>query len=320
MNLNWDSLLEPIFLFILSLLAGTLWIIIPTDPKPELQPASVIASEVVPLAPVVPVQDSKPAAPPRNDEEKLRRELAAAEERLQQSVQGSQLTTEQLNELQRQNERVSAEIQNEQRVLDGMKAELRSLEQQLTQKAPAPQNSETLNEARTLAKLLADKKAEESRAQAQFSAAAAGAEVKLPYVPTAGTPFKLPVLVEFIHNRVVPVTKESFRIKESLTGPAVATRKSEGDSIGDIAKPSSLFSKFLAKMKPDKEYLSCLLNPDSFEAFREARKLAQQKGIDVGWEPVDTSSGQIVIYRARLLKGSKAPKGDNLPRAAPILK
>ena len=34
MKLNWDSLLEPIFLFILSLIAGTLWVIVPIQSKP----------------------------------------------------------------------------------------------------------------------------------------------------------------------------------------------------------------------------------------------------------------------------------------------
>ena len=70
-------------------------------------------------------------------------------------------------------------------------------------------------------------------------------------------------------------------------------------------------------MKPEKEYLSILLNADSFEMFREVRRIARKRGIDIGWEPADTSSGQIEMFRVRL--SQKVDKQKNGPRITSIL-
>ena len=140
----------------------------------------------------------------------------------------------------------------------------------------------------------------------------------MPYVPMAATPTKLPILVELVRNRVVPLVKENFRIQHKILGPAVATRITSGDSIANLGRPDSSFSKLLKTINPEKQYLACLLNADSFEAFRDARRLAQQRGIEIGWEPSDTSSGTILIYPVHFTT-KPAAKDSKLPRVAPIL-
>ncbi|MBJ7899537.1 MAG: hypothetical protein GC158_06385 [Cyanobacteria bacterium RI_101] len=46
------------------------------------------------------------------------------------------------------------------------------------------------------------------------------------------------------------------------------------------------FRRRLAQFDPQKEYLAFIVRPDGFGAFRQARRLAQSQGFEVGWEPL----------------------------------
>ena len=97
-------------------------------------------------------------------------------------------------------------------------------------------------------------------------------------------------------------------------------RRSEGETIAEIHDPQSAFKEMLAKIRPEKQYVSCLLNSDSFEIFREVRRLVQAKHLDFGWEPIDTSSGKIALYPVRITKKASTRPKANMPRVPPIMR
>ncbi|MGK7958149.1 MAG: hypothetical protein AB4063_23270 [Crocosphaera sp.] len=59
-----------------------------------------------------------------------------------------------------------------------------------------------------------------------------------------------------------------------------------GESYQTIAQPDSDFNNTLEKFDPNTDYLAFLVRPDSFSAFRQARKQAWKAGYNVGWEPL----------------------------------
>ncbi|MDY6782003.1 MAG: hypothetical protein SW833_05530 [Cyanobacteriota bacterium] len=61
----------------------------------------------------------------------------------------------------------------------------------------------------------------------------------------------------------------------------------EGESPPELAKAESNFESAIAQLDPQEDYIAFLVRPDSFEAFRAARKLALSRGFDVGWEPMN---------------------------------
>ncbi|MGK7945225.1 MAG: hypothetical protein AB4058_12215 [Microcystaceae cyanobacterium] len=58
-----------------------------------------------------------------------------------------------------------------------------------------------------------------------------------------------------------------------------------GETPKDIEQSESEFNQVLETLNPKNDYLAFIVRPDSFSAFRAARKQADQSGFDVGWEP-----------------------------------
>ncbi len=175
--------------------------------------------------------------------------------------------------------------------------------------------------------LLRAKKAEVAALETELGNTRSPFESEVSSLPVALPATKIPVLVELFHERAIPVTKKNFYLDiPKISGPTMATRTGIGETADEISKPASSFNKFLDGIKPDKQFLSCLLNADSFDIFREVRKMAKAKGISVGWEPVDSSAGRITIYPVHSVKGtekakaeqSKSEKKNKLPRVAAI--
>ncbi|MGA8028569.1 MAG: hypothetical protein WB992_15605, partial [Bryobacteraceae bacterium] len=73
-----------------------------------------------------------------------------------------------------------------------------------------------------------------------------------------------------------------------------------GETIDQARGPGSAFRNFLSTIDRKRCYVSCLLNADSFDAFYAVRDLTAKAGLDIGWEPVDTSSGKITIFGVKL--------------------
>ena len=206
----------------------------------------------------------------------------------------SQRHEQYLRALQAENQQSITLIEHEQKTLDKLQTQVQTLEAQPVAAQNQLQhlvqaNRAEAGEVEALRRLLAEKEGEADRLRAQLETTKPRPEAEMPGIHTATRANKLPVLLELIHNRAVPFNKEFYHSKLKLIGPAVVERRSEGETIAEIHKPGSAFNAMLGKLNPEKQYVSCLLNSDSFEIFREVRRIAQAKGIDLGWEPADTT-------------------------------
>ncbi len=100
---------------------------------------------------------------------------------------------------------------------------------------------------------------------------------------------KKSVIFECRNGEVFPVTIDQNRYylrtfaafqEVLLPKPGV-----EGESITEIRRPNSLFHRILKSLNPQKQFIFFIVRSDSYEIFREARKLAWEKNVDVGWTP-----------------------------------
>ena len=81
-----------------------------------------------------------------------------------------------------------------------------------------------------------------------------------------------------------------------------------GEAPNQLATPDSSFRQVLSRFNPQKDYLVFIVRPDSFEAFRAARKQAREAGYDVGWEP----HPQDAPIKIRTVIGSELPGGKRI--------
>lgn len=77
----------------------------------------------------------------------------------------------------------------------------------------------------------------------------------------------------------------------------VAKSEVQGESKNMLKNEDSTFQQILRGIDPQKEFAFFLVRPDSFEAFRVARKLLWAKNIEIGWEPL--SEGQFVSFGSK---------------------
>ncbi len=78
-----------------------------------------------------------------------------------------------------------------------------------------------------------------------------------------------------------------------------------GENSTQITTADSQFQQVLSRNDSSKDYLIFIVRPDSFEAFREARKKAWEAGYQVGWEP----HPQDAPIKIRTILGSELPGG-----------
>ena len=78
-----------------------------------------------------------------------------------------------------------------------------------------------------------------------------------------------------------------------------------GETTIQLTAPQSNFAQVLSKFNSKKDYLIFIVRPDSFEAFRTARKQAWEAGYEVGWEPHPQDSP----IKIRTIIGSELPGG-----------
>lgn len=59
----------------------------------------------------------------------------------------------------------------------------------------------------------------------------------------------------------------------------------------ELNNPNSALQKLIAEVKANKnqEYLIVALRPDGIDVFEQVRNLVEGEGIDIGYEPVDSS-------------------------------
>jgi hypothetical protein len=75
----------------------------------------------------------------------------------------------------------------------------------------------------------------------------------------------------------------------------------KGDKIGEdkrqIKKADSVFFKNIKTLDPEKYFVFFLVRPDSFEVYRDARKIIWDQNLEIGWEPL--TSGKFVSFGTR---------------------
>ncbi len=81
-----------------------------------------------------------------------------------------------------------------------------------------------------------------------------------------------------------------------------------GETSNQLAAKDSEFKQVLSQFNSNKDYLVFIVRPDSFEAFRAARKQAWAAGYEVGWEPHPQNSP----IRIRTILGSELPGGKSI--------
>jgi hypothetical protein len=207
----------------------------------------------------------------------------------------------------------SAEIEMLQRTVDALRAELEALEKRRASMGPAAAAAAPAEESR-MEDLVKERQAETSRLEYELARLTAPA-VPLPDVgriPRAvRTLQKLPLLVDLSGNRIAPVTGEFFRFPMlGFSSEKVVTRKKPGETIAEARAPNSQFARFLSKIHSGSQYISCLLNSDSFEAYYAVRDMAARAGLDIAWEPADTRSGKITIQMVKLVSKPLSPRAE----------
>lgn len=79
-----------------------------------------------------------------------------------------------------------------------------------------------------------------------------------------------------------------------------------GETTSQLTAPDSEFRRVLLQFDPEQNYLVFIVRPDSFEAFRTAKKQAWEAGYEVGWEPHPENSP----IKIRTILGSELPGGQ----------
>jgi hypothetical protein len=59
----------------------------------------------------------------------------------------------------------------------------------------------------------------------------------------------------------------------------------QGETTAELQAPNSAYRSYLKGLDPEVQYLYFLVREDSFDVFREARKVAAGAGLQVGWHP-----------------------------------
>ena len=290
----------PLIAFVAALLAGSMSMIrfVPPDgaPLPSLpKPPPVLLPLLLPPAtPSPPVTEI--------DIQALRDRLAE----LRNTIPGRKFS----------NDSTAAELDALQKKVDELRAELEALDARRAAMIAAPANVPTGDD--TLETQIADDRAQVAAGEEDLASiqAAPGSKLANPQFRGASMPvWKLPAPVELNGNRIAPVDRDFFHFPLIvLSSSMVVTRKHPGETIAEAQRPDSMFAKFLARVRKEHCYISCLLNGDSFEAFFAVREMARRAGLDVSWEPAWTADGNVAITRVRLVrKASDKQKTVALP-------
>jgi hypothetical protein len=60
----------------------------------------------------------------------------------------------------------------------------------------------------------------------------------------------------------------------------------QGEPLDDLRLPTSRYGAIIRSLDPQKHFVYFIVRQDSFEVFREARALARDQGLAVGWNPI----------------------------------
>jgi hypothetical protein len=298
---GWGRLIDPVCLFILCQIAGTLWVITPR--KAFAPPVAPNASVDIHRAEAAGLMDQKSAL--EKAVKLAHQELATLSSPVQSTVTGQ--------------DRMAAQIRTEEQQVKELEAKL----DELTRKesdlhgrvAEFPPPSPQLGtEAAQLDQQLASRQSEVKRLQGlleQTRGPGGGTGVGSPRVVETNLELRP---IHLIGNRAVPIDQEHYKFergrrKSDNEEVVVITKTAAGETIDEIQRPNSDLMAFLKGTDPTKQFLFCLVTSDSLPIFREVRRIAQQMKIRVAWDTNYDSDGVIV----RSLRPSPGGRKAKIP-------
>lgn len=100
---------------------------------------------------------------------------------------------------------------------------------------------------------------------------------------------KSSLIFECRQNQIFPVSVDAekyyYRTYAAFQEVFIPKPDAHGETITEIRQPGSKFHQILQQVDPQKQFFYFIVRSDSYDIFREARKLAWEKDIEVGWTP-----------------------------------
>jgi hypothetical protein len=294
---GWGRLIDPICLFILSQIAGTIWVIVPRQAfTPPVAPSAAVDVH-------------------HAEFDGLTNQKAALERAVKLARQEAATLALPVQATVTEKDRLAAQIRAEEQQAKELEAKLEDLARKEAETAgkiaavPAPRprldaDAEQSNQQ------LASRQAEVKRLQLAIEQAKG---------PGVGSGVGSPRMVEtdleartihLIGNRAVPIDAQHYkfergRLKTNNEDVVVVTKTATGETSDQIQQPGSDLMAFLSKTDPSKQFVLCLVTSDSFPIFQEVRKLGQKMKIRVTWDTDYHSNGVFVIPTKTSSNGSK---------------
>lgn len=85
--------------------------------------------------------------------------------------------------------------------------------------------------------------------------------------------------------RFEPDVQDLVIIKR-LSQKFVPIGQGKGENMIELEKEDSVLARAMDKLDPSKQHVFFIVDSNSFEVFHAARRLAMEKGLSVGWNPI----------------------------------
>lgn len=133
---------------------------------------------------------------------------------------------------------------------------------------------------------------------------------KLDGGPQAGVDGKR--LAEEFNDQKLRDDDGNFDLQLSIPGrvPRLVFKRREGagEDVDEIQRTSSRYQQKIRRIDPRRHYLQFQVWPDGFEAYLEARKIADQRGLLAGWIAQTTGGEYSVNLEGEIRCGPPPPK------------
>lgn len=107
--------------------------------------------------------------------------------------------------------------------------------------------------------------------------------------PLAKPSSKRSIFFECVGDKIIPIT---YNVGQYYKTTYVAFKEvyipvneNQQDVRLNITTSNTIFEEMLGTLKTEKEFVALIVRPDGFDTFRLARKIAWDRGFEVGWIP-----------------------------------
>lgn len=94
-------------------------------------------------------------------------------------------------------------------------------------------------------------------------------------------------IIDYFERNPIQIGGHRFRFhsnpRQRVVFPVINPSPREGFTVHDIQRPMSSYRRLLQEIKRDGDYIRFVVYPDSFEAYLEARAIAEEKSVPAGW-------------------------------------